>query len=51
MVLLYEDQAGKEPVVLDNLSFRILPLSVRTDLELVEFFNTTGRYKYRNNFV
>jgi len=50
MVLLYEDQAGKEPVVLDNLSFRILPLSVRTDLELVEFFNTTGRYKYGKNF-
>lgn len=50
MVLLYEEKAGNEPVVLDNLSFRILPLTVRTDLELVEFFNTSGRYKYGKNF-
>lgn len=50
MVLLYEKENEKEPLVLDNLSFRILPLSVRTDLKLVEFFNTTGRYKYDKNF-
>lgn len=46
MVLLYEKEAAAEPVVLDNLSFRILPLTVRTDLKLIEFFNSTGRYKY-----
>ncbi len=46
MVLLYEQRGEKEPLVLDNLSFRILPLSKRTDLELVDFFNETGRYHY-----
>ena len=46
MVLLYEESSGKPPLVLDNLSFRIMDLPSRYDLELVEFFNTTGRYMY-----
>lgn len=50
MVLLYETSSGKPPLVLDNLSFRVLDLPARVDLELVEFFNTTGRYKYDRNY-
>ena len=36
----------KIPLVLDNLSFRILPLNARSDLELVDFFNSTGRFRF-----
>lgn len=50
MVLLYEESSGKPPLVLDNLSFRVLDLPSRTDLALVEFFNTTGRYTYDKNY-
>lgn len=46
MVLLYEKELGVSPLVLDNLSFRILPLSARTDLALVDLFNDTGRFLY-----
>jgi predicted transglutaminase-like cysteine proteinase len=50
MVLLFEKSAGNPPLVLDNLSFRVLALPTRYDLKLVEFFNTTGRYKYDGNY-
>lgn len=50
MVLLYEKDPGAPPLVLDNLSFRILPLSVRTDLTLVDLFNDTGRFQYSKTY-
>lgn len=50
MVLLYEVSSDQPPLVLDNLSFRVLDLPARYDLELVEFFNTTGRYRYDKNY-
>ncbi len=50
MVLLYEKEPGAPPLVLDNLSFRILPLSVRTDLTLVDLFNDTGRFQYSKTY-
>lgn len=50
MVLLYEEEPGKPPLVLDNLSFRILPLPTRTDLKLVDFFNSTGRFTYTSDY-
>ena len=50
MVLLYDASAGKPPLVLDNLSFRVLDLEARYDLKLVEFFNTSGRYTYDENY-
>lgn len=50
MVMLYEQEPGVSPLVLDNLSFRILPLSVRTDLTLVDLFNDTGRFKYSEKY-
>ncbi len=46
MVLLYHPEGLKIPLVLDNLSFRILPLDARSDLELVDFFNSSGRYRF-----
>lgn len=50
MVLLYEKNPGMPPLVLDNLSFRILPLSARTDLTLVDLFNDTGRFQYSGKY-
>jgi predicted transglutaminase-like cysteine proteinase len=50
MVLLYDHSKGKPPLVLDNLSFRVLALDSRYDFEIVEFFNTTGRYRYEDNY-
>jgi predicted transglutaminase-like cysteine proteinase len=50
MVLLYMKSSGKPPLVLDNLSFRVMDLPSRYDLELMEFFNTTGRFKYDKNY-
>jgi predicted transglutaminase-like cysteine proteinase len=44
MVLLYFRGKSSVPLVLDNLSFRILPLDMRTDLELLYCFNETGKY-------
>ncbi len=50
MVLLYEEEEGQSPLVLDNLSFRIMPLKARNDLVLKDFFNSAGRYKYVNGY-
>ncbi len=49
MVLSYFKTKGKSPLVLDNLSFRILPLNVRKDLEADTFINTNGVYKIDKN--
>ena len=45
MVLSYFDQKGKSPLILDNLSFRILRLKTREDLKVDTFINATGVYK------
>lgn len=44
MVTIYFGHEDGMPLVLDNLSFRILPLSKRTDLELRYCFNDAGRF-------
>jgi len=45
MVLCYFKDIGKSPLVLDNLSFRILDLKTREDLEADIFINKTGIFK------
>ena len=45
MVLLYFKEAGRSPLVLDNLSFRILPLSERSDLMQQYCFNESGLFR------
>jgi len=45
MVLSYFKEHGKSPLILDNLSFRILPLNKRTDLKAKLLINSTGVYK------
>jgi len=42
MVLGYMASPGKEPIILDNLTDRILPLSRRRNLEPVYSFNDRG---------
>ena len=49
MVLSYFHTPKSSPLVLDNLSFRILPLEKRVDLKPLLFFNSTGVYKLKNN--
>jgi predicted transglutaminase-like cysteine proteinase len=53
MVLSYFDEGGKSPLILDNLSFRILRLETRKDLEVDTFINHIGIYKIneRNKLV
>ena len=45
MVLSYFKNAKKYPLILDNLSFRILPLDKRIDLKAEFFINSSGVYK------
>jgi hypothetical protein len=45
MVLSYFRDKKKYPLILDNLSFRMLPLNKRTDLKAEFFLNSTGVYK------
>ena len=49
MVLSYFDKEGESPLILDNLSFRILKLNTRTDLEADTFINLRGVYKIDKN--
>ncbi|WP_324171003.1 transglutaminase-like cysteine peptidase [Sulfurimonas sp.] len=49
MVLSYFKVPGKSPIILDNLSFRILPLNVRKDLKADTFINSIGIYKIDKN--
>lgn len=44
MVLIYFSEGGKPPLVLDNLSFRVLPLSQRSDLQLQYCLNAGGLF-------
>jgi len=45
MVLSYFESDGKPPLILDNLSFRILDLKKREDLKVDKFINNSGTYK------
>ena len=49
MVLSYFKDEGKSPLVLDNLSFRILSLKTRKDLQVDTFINDSGVYKIDKN--
>lgn len=49
MVLSYFDKEGESPLILDNLSFRILKLEIRKDLEADTFINASGVYKIDKN--
>ena len=44
LVLLYVEDKNKSPLVLDNLSFKILPFSKRTDLTPIAAFNQIDSY-------
>ena len=44
LVLLYVEDKNKSPLVLDNLSFKILPFSKRTDLTPKVAFNEIDSY-------
>ena len=45
MVLSYFKEAEKPPLILDNLSFKVLNLNARKDLRADLFINSTGVYK------
>lgn len=50
MVLCYFKTKEDIPLVLDNLSFKILNLKQRKDLDARYLFNSTGFYKIDKNF-
>jgi predicted transglutaminase-like cysteine proteinase len=45
MVLSYFEKDGEPPLILDNLSFRVLDLKTREDLSANIFMNEKGSYK------
>jgi len=45
MVLSYFKEQNKPPLILDNLSFRVLDLKTREDLKADMFINSSGIYK------
>jgi len=45
MVLSYFESKEKPPLILDNLSYKVLDLSKRVDLEPKIFINEEGSYK------
>ena len=49
MVLSYFKTPLHSPLILDNLSFKILSLDTRVDLQAEYFINSTGVYKLDNN--
>ncbi len=51
MVLAYFDTKNIAPLILDNLSFKILRLDKRVDLEAQFFINTSGVYTSNSTFV
>lgn len=50
MVLAYFDTTNAAPLILDNLSFRILHLDKRVDLEAQFFINASGVYTSNTAF-
>ena len=51
MVLSYFRYKGIAPLILDNLSFKILNVNERTDLDVQVFINSTGIYKMTPDFT
>ncbi len=49
MVLSYFKDRNKSPLILDNLSFKILSLEEREDLEVDIFINSYGVFKINKN--
>ncbi len=49
MVLLYEKAPTEPPLVLDNISSKVLPLNKRIDLKVSECYNSHGYYKCDTN--
>ena len=49
MVLSYFQHRGQSPLILDNLSFKILKLKERKDLKADLFINDSGIYKIDEN--
>ena len=49
MVLSYFKTEGASPLILDNLSFRVLNLQKRNDLEVNMFVNGSGVYSLNEN--
>ena len=45
MVLTYFKDKSKSPLVLDNLSFRVLDLNTRKDIQADMFVNSKGVFK------
>jgi len=50
MVLSYFDVKGKAPLILDNLSFKVLKLQKRKDLKADLFINDSGIYKMNKKY-
>jgi len=50
MVLTYFQKEGEAPLVLDNLSFKILTTKQRVDLDILYFINDTGVYTMSKTF-
>jgi len=50
MVLSYFKKGVKSPLILDNLSFRVLELSKRSDIKADTFINGNGVFKVDKNF-
>ena len=50
MVLSYFKEKNKAPLILDNLSFRILDLQTRTDIQVDYFLNEQGIFKINNKY-
>ena len=51
MVLTYFKTKNRPPLVLDNLSFKILDLKTRKDLQAGLFINSNGVYKIKEDFI
>jgi len=49
MILLYVEDKNKSPLVLDNLSFKVIPLSKRKKLIPKFAFNETNAYKFTHD--
>lgn len=49
MVLSYFPTPNAQPLILDNLSFKVLPLNQRTDLKATYFINNKGVFSLEQN--
>lgn len=50
MVLSYFETAKKTPLILDNLSFKVLDLNSRHDLKYIYFINEKGVFTIRKDY-